>query len=155
MFIWPRESGRSRFVSCSWLISGRGRWYGTVCRSIALAAPKLNNRTVRVFRFAYLLRMRHKLVMLCAMFKSPAQKLLVEDQWLATISPIGKNPLTMTVPYRSWASECISVYVRPLLSGRRYRRQRLQRPFKQLQLWKSTYLKYFDTIPTDLISLDM
>ncbi|KAF9481058.1 hypothetical protein BDN70DRAFT_876793 [Pholiota conissans] len=58
----------------------------------------------RIFRPAILMRARHHLVMLSAMFKSPKQRDIVEDRWLDSISPIGSNPFTKVVSFKTWAS---------------------------------------------------
>jgi hypothetical protein len=61
---------------------------------------------VRVFWRVFALRLHHKwTVSICSIFRSPSVKLKREDDWWDSISPIGKNPFSMVVPYSSWASE--------------------------------------------------
>ncbi|KAF8957170.1 hypothetical protein BDZ97DRAFT_1847636 [Flammula alnicola] len=58
----------------------------------------------RVFRTFFLRRFQYRWVMLRGLFKSREQKLLLEDRWLDSITPVGANPFTMVVPFTSWAS---------------------------------------------------
>ncbi|KDR78068.1 hypothetical protein GALMADRAFT_245047 [Galerina marginata CBS 339.88] len=58
----------------------------------------------RVFRPVYAIRLYHTWLRISGLVRSTAVKQKIEDQWLDSISPVGKHPLTMYVPYRSWAS---------------------------------------------------
>ena len=61
---------------------------------------------VRVFWRVFTLRLHHKWsVSVCSIFRSPSVKLKREDDWWDSLSPVGKDPFRMVVPYNSWASE--------------------------------------------------
>jgi len=49
----------------------------------------------------------HKL-RLCTVFKPPRARMLAEEKWVESFTPIGRNPLEYVVTYRTWASpdEC-------------------------------------------------
>jgi len=58
----------------------------------------------RVFRPAFARRFQHNWVHLTSLFKSPVEKIRREARWLESITPIGRDPLKMVVPYKTWAS---------------------------------------------------
>jgi hypothetical protein len=60
--------------------------------------------SVRIFRPVIILRAHHRWVLLRAIFKSSAQKAVLEDQWLDSISSIGSDPFAKVIPFKTWAS---------------------------------------------------
>ncbi|KAG6828966.1 hypothetical protein H0H92_006148 [Tricholoma furcatifolium] len=58
----------------------------------------------RVFRPVFAIRFQHTLVQLRTIFKSKAEKIKAEDEWLDSISPVGGDPLNYVVRYNTWAS---------------------------------------------------
>lgn len=61
---------------------------------------------LRVFRPVIILRIRFQLLRLSLLFKPRQVKQRVKAKWLGGLSPVGKNPLDLTVSWNSWASEC-------------------------------------------------
>ncbi|TFK37231.1 hypothetical protein BDQ12DRAFT_667169 [Crucibulum laeve] len=91
--------------------------FATALRSIPVLAKYLavllvlaNVRSIplawhfRVFRPVFAIRIRYRLLRWSIMFKPKKVQDVAEDRWLDSITPIGANPFTMVVPYRSWAS---------------------------------------------------
>ncbi|KAJ3513896.1 hypothetical protein NLJ89_g2692 [Agrocybe chaxingu] len=61
---------------------------------------------IRVFRPVFYRRVHHAWIRFLMLFKSSRfEKLKLEDAWLDSITPVGENPFTMVVPYKTWASE--------------------------------------------------
>ncbi|KAF8805000.1 hypothetical protein BYT27DRAFT_7142973 [Phlegmacium glaucopus] len=58
----------------------------------------------RVFRPVFALRLQHHWVSICSLFRSSSVKLKMSDDWWDSIAPIGDNPFTRVVTYKSWAS---------------------------------------------------
>ena len=60
-----------------------------------------------MFRPAFAKRFQYNWVRLTSLFKPREEKIRAEARWLESIAPIGKHPLRMVVPYKTWASEHI------------------------------------------------
>ncbi|KAG6842020.1 hypothetical protein C0991_003546 [Blastosporella zonata] len=58
----------------------------------------------RVFRPVFRIRFQHSLLRLQSIFKSKAEKIKAEDEWLDSISPLGADPFNHVVRYNTRAS---------------------------------------------------
>ncbi|KAF8890839.1 hypothetical protein CPB84DRAFT_1963827 [Gymnopilus junonius] len=58
----------------------------------------------RIFRPAIRLQSYRRWLYFLGLFRSKAASMKMEDDWMDSITPVGANPFTMFVPYRTWAS---------------------------------------------------